>query len=185
MAFRSRPMEDDPLKGHAALRRGRFSAVGATYFVTVSTDHHHVGLTRTGTATAIHSEAKNLDTDMSWKLRCMTVMPDHVHLLVTLGDRLTLGKAIARLKSKTCGELQSAKIKWERGFYDRRLRAEDSLAAVLRYVYMNPHRTDPPLIHAGINNAPWPWFYCADKEWDIVRDTLNDDPSTYAWTDRM
>ncbi len=91
----------DLIKGHAALRRGRVSIPNAEYFLTVCTDERRTGLTLCAVATAILAEMHAMDADQTWQVRCAVVMPDHIHLIMILGERLTLGKSIARLKSKT------------------------------------------------------------------------------------
>jgi putative transposase len=105
-------MPRDPHKGHAALRRGRVSISGAEYFLTVCTDEWRIGLTAPIIAESILAEARAMAADATWALRCAVVMPDHFHLLVVLGSRLTLGKAVARLKAKTAKVLGTSEIKW-------------------------------------------------------------------------
>jgi hypothetical protein len=46
-----------------------------------------------------------MDADATWQLRCGVVMPDHLHLLVVLGGRLPLSKAVSRLKAKASSSL--------------------------------------------------------------------------------
>ena len=117
-------MARDPVKGRAALRRGRVSIPGAEYFLTVCTDQRRADITGSHIASAILAEAKAMDLDGTWHLRCAVVMPDHVHLLVVLGERLSLGKAMARLKAKTSASMRLADpaLRWERDFFDRHVR---------------------------------------------------------------
>ncbi|MCX6624139.1 MAG: nickel-responsive transcriptional regulator NikR [Acidobacteria bacterium] len=118
----------DPTKGHAALRRGRVSIPHADYFLTVCTDEKRPGLTSPAVATAILTELRAMDADGTWQLRCAAVMPDHVHVLAILGERLTLGQSVGRLKSKTQASLRAvaansaAALVWERDFYDHHVR---------------------------------------------------------------
>lgn len=53
----------DPRKGHSALRRGRFSAVGATYFLTLCTEDKRPGLTNDSIAAEIHREFAAMEAD--------------------------------------------------------------------------------------------------------------------------
>src|SRR5437773_2017091 len=91
--------------GHAALRRGRVSIPGAEYYLTICTDNRAAGLTEPGAGQSISETLRAMSADGTWRERCSTIMPDHVHLLVVLGERLTLGKAIARLKGKSAAAL--------------------------------------------------------------------------------
>ncbi len=71
-------------------------------------------------------------------------MPDHVHLLVQLGENEELSKLIARLKSNTSRfvnrEMDRNGALWQKGYHDRAIRSEDDVQAVARYVVMNPIR---------------------------------------------
>lgn len=95
-------------------------------------------------------------------------MPDHVHVLLLLGARLSLSKAVQRLKAKTSARLRLASIGWERGFYDRQLRPDDDRLAIFLYIYLNPYR-------AGLlpDAAQWPHYYCRAEEWKWFRDMLD------------
>jgi REP element-mobilizing transposase RayT len=96
-----------------------------------------------------------------WALRCATVMPDHLHLLLALGGRLTISQCISRLKVRTKSALLERKATWQANFYDHRLRADDSIEATIRYIWMNPYKG--ALIPTG---EIWPWFYCRQEEWE-------------------
>ena len=95
-------MARDPKKGQAALRRGRFSVVGATYFVTICTEGRTGSLLESGRLGTIFSELGRMESDGAIaELRCTSVLPDHLHMLFQLGERLALGQVVSRLKSKT------------------------------------------------------------------------------------
>jgi len=89
-------------------------------------------------------------------------MPDHVHLLVQLVDRLTLGQAVARLKSKSGTSLITAGIRWQDGHCEHQMRPREDRLPVFLYIYLNPYRAN--LLPAG---KIWPWFVCgeADRAW--------------------
>src|SRR4051812_12502778 len=114
-----------------ALRRGRVSIPNADYFVPICTSPQQPVLV-SNLAADIVAEAHRLTADGSWRLRCGTVMPDHVHLFFTLGSRLTLSQCVARQKK--------IRARWQNNFYDHRLRSNDSAEATIRYVWMNPYR---------------------------------------------
>lgn len=166
----------NPLKGHAALRRGRSSQPGAVYFLTACTDDKRVALTAQQPAGLILQEAKAMEEDGSWTLHCATVMPDHIHLLVTLGSRLFLGQTIKRLKAKTAATLRTAKLRWEHDFFDRQLRADDDPLTIFLYIYLNPYR-------AGLcsRGEIWPWYYCRAEDWAWFKDYLDHDLPVPEW----
>jgi len=103
-------------------------------------------------------------------------MPDHFHLLVELGAKLSLEKAVSRLKAKTSADLRTAGVGWERGFFDRRLRAADDVLDVFLYIYLNPYR-------AGLcaRTESWPWFHCHPDDWAWFRDYLDVDRPPPQW----
>lgn len=168
----------DPHKGHAALRRGRASIPGAEYFLTVCTDQRRAGLTVPHIAEAILAEVRAMETDGTWQMRCAVVMRDHIHLLVALGERLSLGKSIARFKAKTSGRMEvlDGGLKWERGFFDRQVRPDDDRLALFLYIFLNPYR-------AGLC-APqerWPGYFCRAEDWEWFKTLLEEERPLPEW----
>lgn len=117
-----------------------------------------------------------MSVDGTWTLLCAVIMPDHLHLLVMLGERLSLGKAVQRLKAKTSVVLRAACLAWERGFFDRRIRPEDDRLTVFLYIYLNPYR-------AGLVAASdkWPRYHCREEEWKWFRELLHVDRPYPEW----
>lgn len=152
----------DAGKGYRALRRGRYSESNADYFLTFCSDQRQRGLEKPILLTALVQEMVKMQSASIWFLRCFVIMPDHVHLLVQLGDVLPLGKCIARFKSKTSPSLRSEGMKWQSGYFDRHLRPQEDRRPYFLYVYLNPYR-------AGLlaTEAQWPGFGCGqeDCEW--------------------
>lgn len=166
----------NPLRGHAALRRGRFSQAHADYFLTICTQARHDGLTAPSVARAILDEIHAMSADGAWAVQSAVVMPDHLHLLIALGERLALAKAVQRLKAKTSAALRSAGSSWERGFFDRQLRPDDDRLPIFLYIYLNPYR-------AGLlqKSAKWPHYYCRSEVWAWFRDMLDADRPYPEW----
>jgi len=117
-----------------------------------------------------------MTTDGTWLLRCAVVMPDHLHLLIELGARLPLAKAVQRLKAKTSAILRSAMLEWARGFFDRKLRPDDELLALFLYIYLNPYR-------AGLVNPVESWrpYYCCVDDWIWFKDQLDQERPIPVW----
>jgi REP element-mobilizing transposase RayT len=72
-----------------------------------------------------------------------TIMPDHVHLLVELGE-VSLARCMQVLKSRTSRGLRvagahSGKL-WQSGYYDHCLRGDEDLLMQARYILENPVR---------------------------------------------
>lgn len=129
-------------------------------------------------AKPILDECLAMETDGTWQLRCAVVMPDHVHLLMVLGERLALGKSIARLKAKTSAILRAAgsSLDWERDFYDHHVRPDDDRLAIFLYVFLNPHRAE-----ACARGERWPWYFCRDEDWAWFKDMLDEERPLPEW----
>lgn len=151
----------DPHKGYRALRQGRHSLSGLEYFVTFCTEHRHVGLASKMVAPNIISEIQRMETEGIWNMRCAVIMPDHVHLLFQLGEKLTLGKATARLKSKSIAGLITCGLRWQAGFFEHGLRPDENPLPLFLYIYLNPYK-------AGLLPATgrWPWYLCRKEDMD-------------------
>jgi putative transposase len=162
-------MAYDPTKGHEALRRGRASVTGAEYFLTICTEACRAGLTTSpDIALFLLTEIHLMVADHAWRLRCVVIMPDHMHLLVILGERLSLEKSVSRFKAKTSAALRMAGLAWQRNFYDHRVRSGKNRIELFLYIYLNPY-------HAGlcVRSDRWPWFYCCEKDWGWFQEYLD------------
>ena len=146
-----------------ALRRGRCSQRGATYFMTFCVVDRKPVLIP-DVAHGLVAEAQQMVREGIWTLRCITVMPDHVHLLIILGAYLTLAQSVTRLKVKAKPAINVKAGRWQSNFYDHRLRANDSLEATMRYIWMNPYRKN--LIPV---TEEWPWSYCRPEDWECFK----------------
>jgi putative transposase len=163
-------------KGHAALRRGRVSIVGAEYFLTLCIHDRRRGLDKASAAAKIIDEMRAMETDGAWIIRCATIMHDHLHLLIVLGARLSLGKAVQRLKARTAVTLQKSGLKWEHDFFDRQLRVNDGGLPLFLYIYLNPYRKN-----LCASNRQWPWFICSENDWVWLREHLDDQLPPPEW----
>jgi REP element-mobilizing transposase RayT len=164
------------LRGYSALRRGRFSAPGCVYFLTICTADRAEALTYQDVSAAVREEISRMSSDNVWHVRAFTLMPDHVHILAELGGSLSLSQTVARLKAKTGAALFARDAKWQVNYFDHRLAAGESVLPILLYVYLNPYRKQ--LIKPS---ERWPWFYCRETEWSWFKDRLNDDLPEPAW----
>ncbi len=117
-----------------------------------------------------------MEADATWALRCGVIMPDHLHLFVSLGDRLPLSRCLQRLKAKTCASLQAADLAWERGYFDHRMRPDDDAAPVFRYIDLNPYR-------AGLLplDRRWSQYWCRAEDWEWFRTQLDRDLPVPDW----
>jgi putative transposase len=76
-----------------------------------------------------------------FRLHAFVVMPEHVHLLLTPANDLTIERAIQLVKggfSHAFGlEFRRVEV-WQRGFTDHRIRDAEDLARHRDYIHQNP-----------------------------------------------
>jgi putative transposase len=130
------------------------------FFLTICTKDWIQGLHAPVLASDVIAEALRLEEQSHWSVRTMTVMPDHVHLLVQLGADTPLSHAIRLFKGRLAPTLRASNLHWERGCFDHRLRDAEDRLPVFLYIFLNPYRSK--LVGP---NEPWPGYYCHEAEW--------------------
>ena len=85
------------------------------------------------------------------------VMPNHVHVLLTVGADMTIEKAMQFIKGgfsyrlrKECGYLGEV---WQRGFSEQRVEDRQSFLQHQEYIVRNP-------VRAGLVDSPEKFPYC-------------------------
>ena len=146
-------MDDLNHNGSDKLRKGRISIAGARYFLTITTRERRFGLTDGGVPTCLMNAFRILHKGGDIEFQCSTIMPDHLHVLVVLGQRLSLSQVVRKFKRLTKSQLLSRGIEWQSNFFDHRLRLDDASEAFARYIFLNPYRKG--LIQL---EATWPWW---------------------------
>jgi REP element-mobilizing transposase RayT len=162
-------METLPGRGYEALRRGRWSSVNTDYFLTCCTEGRWVGLANPGLLGAIGQVQQQMESEARWRVRVSTVMPDHVHILATLGAAGELPVVVRLFKGRLAPALRTSGLRWQRGFYDHRMRPGEDRLPVFRYIFMNPYRAGLVAIH-----EIWPGFYCAPEDWAWIAPLTNE-----------
>ena len=132
-------------RGHSSLRRGRYSASGQIYLVTFTTSERQALF-------ADHQMARlaagAIEDERLWyrsRLLAWTLMPDHWHGLIELGELDSLSICVQKLKANSARRVRTerpeVKAVWAAGFHDRALRREEDLKSTARYIVANPIRT--------------------------------------------
>ncbi|MBI5770062.1 MAG: transposase [Verrucomicrobia bacterium] len=148
-------------RGYGALRTGRWSQADADYFVTGCLQRPATGLTSEPLATMVQARLHELETSGYWKLRSSVLMPDHFHLLVTLGPQGNLSEAMRQFKGPLAPMLRKQGVSWQKNFYDHHLRNGDERLPTFLYIFLNPYRAN--LIPTG---RKWPWYFCGPDDWE-------------------
>lgn len=96
-------------------------------------------------------------SERTFQLHDFVVMPDHVHLLITVDDGTAIEKAMQLVKGRFSfrlrRELGYLGEVWQRGFSDVRVRDQASFVAHRRYIAQNP-------VKERLVNAPEVFPYC-------------------------
>ena len=85
-------------------------------------------------------------------------MPDPIHILIELNSETKLQDVMRLYKGRMSPTLRKHQLNWEDGYHDRRLRPNDSVGSVLRYMLLNPYRKG--LLDA---NDLWAFWYCSKE----------------------
>ncbi len=144
------------------MRRHRVSIPAASYFLTLCAITRRTNRVRDEVAKAIFVELNAIERDQHWVQRAGVLMPDHLHLLVRLNGGLALSRCVARLKVKTGSALSAKGWVWQPNYYEHRLRPDEPVSAVIRYLYLNPYRAG--LLRAD-ESYPWYWLGCDEASW--------------------
>ena len=147
--------------GYASLRRFRESKPHADYFLTINLAERGRGLEQAALTPAVIAQWEKIEAEQSWLVRTATVMPDHLHLLVRLGEIRSIEECVKLLKGRLSPEFRSSRLSWQDGFYDHELRPGDDVLAVFMYIYLNPYR-------AGLitETQIWPGYRCRPEDWE-------------------
>ena len=149
------------MPGYSALSRGRYSATGEEYFLTFNLQRPQRGLDQLPLLTHLTMELRTAESSGCWIVRTGVIMPDHVHLMVRLGDRVTLSEAVRRYKGRLAPALHEHGLSWQRSFFDHRMRHGEDALPVFLYVLLNPYRAE--LVRIG---ESWPGYFCSSDEWE-------------------
>ena len=156
-----------PPRGSFRLRIGRRSEAGATYFITTTTCDRNPVLTSNGAAECIVRAIDWREKQEIWTWLCYVIMPDHLHLVLTLNVQKHLSSTIHSFKrhagSELCRRLSCQSPVWQSGYFDHRLRSFEKMEQVAFYCFRNS-------VHAGLSRDgdDWPWFGCRADLWARV-----------------
>jgi putative transposase len=125
------------------LRIGRQSESGRLYLVTFTTYRRQRWFCNWEDARCVSRCVDAADTWPSARVLCWTLMPDHWHGLLELGDE-PLSQAVARAKAIASRQWhrergRSGKL-WAPGFHDHGLRRKEDVLPTARYIVANPVR---------------------------------------------
>ena len=128
-----------------------------TFFATTKTSQGRALLQSERNATLMIDVLGSYVTARKFRLHDFVIMPDHLHLLLTVGDGMTIERAMQFIKGgfsyrlkKECGYLGEV---WQRGFSETRVEDSQSLIQHREYIAENP-------VKAGLVDSAEEWPYC-------------------------
>ena len=92
-------------------------------------------------------------------LHAWVIMPNHVHLLLTLDESVSLARIAASWKrfsaQKIQQQTQSSGILWQKDYFDRIIRDRDHFTNVTRYIRRNPLKATLQKADFLLEEAGW------------------------------
>ena len=115
-----------------------------TYFVTACAHMHQNLFQRREVAELMLATIFRYRDSGEFQVHEYVVMPDHIHLLLTLDDERPLSRAMQLIKGGSSHALRqngiSLRTIWQQSYYDRRVHDINEFAELAQYVRENPVR---------------------------------------------
>lgn len=146
-------MSNLPVRRTERLHLGRRSVEGAIYFVTFVTEERRPWLGSERALEFALAVLRDWHEEGGGALLAAVVMPDHVHVLLELGDKLSVGRCVSRWKHLMRRRCDYAGT-WQRDFWEHRIRTDEKVEDYAFYMFLNPYR-------AGVlsSGSTWPGWW--------------------------
>jgi putative transposase len=117
---------------------------------------------------------RSLVAEHHFKLHDFVVMPDHVHLLIEVGDDMTIEKAMQLIKGRFSHRLShefgyKGEV-WQRGFTEVQVMNKQNFEAYHAYIAENPVKAG---LAASTEEYPFCFLNLARKKRDLIGATSN------------
>jgi putative transposase len=126
---------------HTTHFAGRF---GAIYFITICCQRRGFNqLCIAETAAVLEKTACIYHEQRRWNLGLLLLMPDHLHALIGVDGQTSISQLVRNYKRITA---KIAGVKWQRNFFDHRLRHDEKFGREVR-LYLpepSPRRANSP-----------------------------------------
>ena len=133
-----------PSRKRIRLKDFDYGSKSHVYFVTLCTADRHPLFLESRIAKTLEEEME-IRRAKEIGLFCYCIMPDHLHLLLSLNDQYPKRlqdwvAAFKRYTAKRIFELYKVRPLWQKNFYDRIVREEESFRDIAAYIVHNPVR---------------------------------------------
>ncbi len=125
---------------------------GSLFFITICCAQRNVNsLCEPRISAAIFESATHRQQRGDWFMRLLVLMPDHLHALLAFPADRQMESVIRGWKSYLA---RLHGIRWQRDFFDHRVRNDESWEEKAHYVRQNP-------VRAGLvrNASEWPYMW--------------------------
>ena len=136
---------------------GNILSSARTFFATTKTSQGRALLQSERNATLRIDVLRSYVAAGKFRIHDFVIMPDHLHVLLTVGDGMTVERAMQFIKGgfsfrlkKECGYLGEV---WQRGFSETRVEDRQSFMKHRDYIAANP-------VKAGLVDSPAEFRYC-------------------------
>jgi putative transposase len=123
-----------------------------TFFLTVTADPRGVNhFCKSPIGTDVLESIRKYHNDQKWFCSVALLMPDHIHMIVTMSPAHELAKTVGLWKRWLA---RHSGIAWQENFFEHRLRDEQSEDDKGRYILANP-------VRAGFveKEEDWEWVW--------------------------
>lgn len=125
---------------------------GSLYFFTLcAQDRDSVDLTQPEIGRCLLDAAQHYHEQHRWYVRLFLLMPYHLHALISFPGNETIRQCWRDWKRYTA---KQTKVKWQRDFFEHRIRSDEVEEEKTAYIRANPVRQNL------IKDAKlWPWVF--------------------------
>jgi putative transposase len=116
------------------------AASHGTFFISTQTYNRRRLFQVPATAELFLDTLQHYRREGNYKLHAFVVMPDHIHLLLTPKEDITIERTIMLIKGGFSHRLASKLPVWQRGFTDHRIRDREDFLTHRTYIHHNPVR---------------------------------------------
>ena len=114
-----------------------------TYYITTSAYMHQNLFQRTETAELLLATILRYRDKGEFLLHEFVIMPNHMHLLITVDDDHSVGRAVQMIKggfSHDLGKTGPRLAVWQPSYYEHRVRDDVEYERMRNYIHQNPVR---------------------------------------------
>ena len=135
------------------LKEFDYSSHEDIFFLTICTANKQDYFSDPRISKIIIDELEHRRANKEIKLFCYCIMPDHLHLLLSLNENYikkegAFGErtlqdwvsAFKRYTARIAGQMPDIKLLWQSNFYDHVVRKDESLLEICSYILNNPVR---------------------------------------------